>query len=129
MTRKRKGPGIPYYEDASEPFRQSLAAFETGDVAALGGTLTAARASDGITLWHLLTRVGEADRGRVFDRFAELVKLPKELRREAIVRRDPHAIDLCWDAFESGEYRLVARLGGTLGRVTRPAAQWKLPSP
>jgi hypothetical protein len=34
----------------------------------------------------------------VFDRFAELVKLPKDVRRDAVLRRDPHAIDLCWDA-------------------------------
>jgi hypothetical protein len=98
VTRKRQGPGIPFYEDASEPLRRSLAAFEQGDSRALGGILRAARASDGITLWHLLTRVPERDRGRVFDRFAELVTLPKEVRREAVVRRDAHAIDLCWDA-------------------------------
>jgi hypothetical protein len=98
VTRKKRGPGIPFYEDASQPFRQSLTAFEQGDAAALGGILSAARASDGITLWHLLTRVNEGDRGRVFDRFAELVTLPKEATREAIVKRDAHAIDLCWDA-------------------------------
>ena len=98
VTRKQKGPGIPFYEDAGEPLRRSLAAFEQGDVSALGGILTAARPSDGITLWHLLTRVPESDRGRVFDRFSELVKLPKEVRRDAVVRRDAHAIDLCWDA-------------------------------
>jgi hypothetical protein len=98
VTRKRQGPGIPFYEDASELLRRSLSAFEQGDTAALGGVLTAARASDAITVWHLLTRVAESDRGRVFDRFAELVKLPKEVRREAVVRRDKHAIDLCWDA-------------------------------
>jgi hypothetical protein len=98
VTRKRQGPGIPFYEDASEPLRQSLTAFEQGDAAALGGILTAARPSDGITLWHLLTRVAERDRGRVFDRFAQLVTLPKEVRRTAVLRRDAHAIDLCWDA-------------------------------
>ena len=98
VTRKRQGPGIPFYEDASEPLRRSLAAFEQGDTAALEGVLAAARASDAITLWHLLTRVAERDRGRVFDRFAELVTLPKEVRREAVVRRDAHAIDLCWNA-------------------------------
>jgi hypothetical protein len=98
VTRKRRGPGIPFYEDASEPLRRSLAAFEEGDTAALGGILEAARASDGITLWHLLTRVPERDRGRVFDRFAQLVALPKEVRRDAVLRRDAHAIDLCWDA-------------------------------
>jgi hypothetical protein len=98
VTRKRQGPGIPFYEDASEPLRRSLTAFEQGDAAALGGILTAARASDGITLWHLLTRVSERDRGRVFDRFAELVRLPKDVSRDAVLHRDAHAIDLCWDA-------------------------------
>jgi hypothetical protein len=98
ITRKRQGPGIPFYEDASEPLRRSLAAFEQGDADALAGILSAARPSDGITLWHLLTRVAEADLGRVFDRFAQLVTLPKEVRREAVLRRDSHAIDLCWDA-------------------------------
>jgi hypothetical protein len=34
----------------------------------------------------------------VFDRFAELVKLPKEVRREDVLRREAHSIDLCWDA-------------------------------
>jgi hypothetical protein len=98
VTRRREGPGIPFYEDASQPLRQSLAAFEQGDSAALTAILSAARPSDGLTLWHLLTRAPERDRGRVFDRFAELVALPKEARRDAVLRRDPHAIDLCWDA-------------------------------
>jgi hypothetical protein len=100
VTRKRQGPGIPFYEDASEPLRRSLAAFEQGDTAALEGILAAARPSDGLTLWHLLTRVPERDRGHVFDRFAELVTLPKEVTRELVVRRDAHAIDLCWDALD-----------------------------
>jgi hypothetical protein len=98
VTRKKRGPGIPFYEDASEALKQSLAAFEEGDASALDGVLKAARPSDGITLWHLLTRVAESDRGRVYDRFEELVMLPKEATREAVMRREPHAIDLCWDA-------------------------------
>lgn len=98
ITRKRQGPGIPFYEDASEPLRRSLTAFEAGDASALAGILTAARPSDGITLWHLLTRVPQRDRGRLFDRFQELVTVPKEVRRDDILRRDAHAIDLCWDA-------------------------------
>jgi len=98
VTRKRQGPGIPFYEDAPEPLRRSLAALEQGDTTALAGILAAARPDDGLTLWHLLTRAPERDRGRVFDRFAELVALPKEVRREDVLRRDPHSIDLCWDA-------------------------------
>jgi len=98
VTRKQAGPGIPFYEDAPESLRRSLTALEEGDAAALAGILAAARAEDGLTLWHLLTRVPERDRGAVFDRFAQLVALPPEVAREAVVRRDPHALDLCWDA-------------------------------
>ena len=98
VTRKRQGPGIPFYEDASEALRRSLTAFEEGNAAALDGILASARPNDGLTLWHLLTRVPEIDRGRVFDRFAALVKLPPEVTRAAVVKRDAHAIDLCWDA-------------------------------
>jgi len=57
VTRQGRGPGIPFYEDASEPLRRSLAAYEEGDAGALAGVLSSARPSDGITLWHLLTRV------------------------------------------------------------------------
>lgn len=98
ITRKRQGPGIPFYEDTAEPFRKSLAAFEKGDEAALDGILEAARVKDGITLWHLLTRVSSDDRGRVFDRFRQLIALPATVRREDVLRRGAHAIDLCWDA-------------------------------
>jgi len=98
VTYQRRGPGIPFYKDAPETLRQPLAAFERGDSAALNAVLAAARPADAITVWHLLTRVPVADRGRVFDRFRELVALPKEVRREDVVRRDAHAIDQCWDA-------------------------------
>jgi FecR protein len=98
VTHKRQGPGIPFYQDATEPLRRSLAAFEHGDTGALSAVLAAVRPADAITVWHLLTRVPQVDRGRVFDRFEELVTLPKEVRREDVVRRDAHAIDLCWNA-------------------------------
>ena len=100
VTRKRGGPGIPYYEDAPESLRQSLALMERGDDAALPGVLAAARPADALTLWHLLTRAAERDRGAVFDRFAQLVTLPPEVTRAAVLRRDAHSLDLCWDALK-----------------------------
>jgi hypothetical protein len=100
VTRKRGGPGIPYYEDAPESLRQSLALLERGDDAALPGVLAAARPADALTLWHLLTRAAERDRGAVFDRFAQLVTLPPEVTRAAVLRRDSHSLDLCWDALK-----------------------------
>jgi hypothetical protein len=98
VTRKRGGPGIPYYEDAPESLRHSLALLERGNDSALAGVLDAARPADALTLWHLLTRAAERDRGAVFDRFAQLVTLPPEVTRAAVLRRDSHSLDLCWNA-------------------------------
>ncbi len=98
ITRKRQGPGIPFYEEATEPFRRSLAAFEQGDASALPAILEDARPEDALTLWHLLTRVPRSDAGAVYDRFAELVHVPPEVTREAVLRRDASALDRCWDA-------------------------------
>jgi hypothetical protein len=97
-TRKHGGPGIPYYEDAPEAVRTGVSAFERGERGALGGILSAARDRDGITLWHLLTRVEGGDRARVFDRLAQLVPLPASVSREGVLRGDPKMIDLCWNA-------------------------------
>src|SRR5471030_3173706 len=49
VTHKRTGPGIPYYTDSSDGFREALGGFERGDGAALGGILAAARPRDGLT--------------------------------------------------------------------------------
>ena len=98
VTRKRQGPGIPYYEEAPEGWRDELAAYERGNTAALGPILAAARPRDGLTLWHLLTRVSDRDRPAVFDRFAQLVALPPQVTREGILRKNPAMIDLCWNA-------------------------------
>ena len=97
-TRRRGGPGIPYYDDAPAPLAQAVASFDRGDTAALDTILGAARPQDGLTLWHLMTRVSAEDRGAVFDRFAQLVKLPPEVTREKVIARDGATIDLCWNA-------------------------------
>jgi len=98
VTRRRAGPGIPYYADASPELRDALARFERGDQSSLEVVLSAARPRDGLTLWHLLTRVAPSDRGRVFDRFAQFETLPPEVTREAALKNDAHTLDLCWDA-------------------------------
>ncbi|HZT33034.1 MAG TPA: FecR domain-containing protein [Bryobacteraceae bacterium] len=98
VTRKMSGPGIPYYQDAPEELKNALAAFELGDTAALGRILRSARERDALTLWHLLTRAPAPGRGPVFDRFAQLVALPKGVTREGVLRGDENDINLCWDA-------------------------------
>jgi hypothetical protein len=98
LTHMSRGPGIPFYDDATDDFLTALHRFEQGDNTVLPLILAAARPRDGLTLWHLLTRVPGADRGRVFDRFGELIPLATEVPRDAVVKKDAHAIDLCWDA-------------------------------
>jgi len=98
LTHKSRGPGIPFYEDASDEFQGALSGFEHGDTNAMPRILAAARPRDSLTLWHLLTRAPAAERGRVFDRFGQLVSLSAGVSRDAVLRQDGHAIDLCWDA-------------------------------
>jgi hypothetical protein len=98
VTRKRGGPGIPYYEDAPPALIEGVANFDRGDMVAISTILAAARPRDGLTLWHLLTRVPEQDRGAVFDRFAELVTVPAVVTREKVLQLDRFAIDECWNA-------------------------------
>ena len=99
-TRKRGGPGIPYFEDAPEGLRRGVERFEGGDAGAIHGLLAAARPRDGLTLWHLLTRVPEEGRGAVFVRFRELVQVPAGVSRDDVLRRDARAIDQCWNALD-----------------------------
>jgi hypothetical protein len=98
-TSRSKGPGIPFYEDSNPGLRAALEHFElTGQHDALAEVLRDAGERDGLTLWHLLTRVGDADRPAVFDRFASIVKLPASVSRERALRGDRSTLDACWDA-------------------------------
>ena len=80
-TRPVIGPGTPYFEDASQVFRYALKRFDStydGSTkrTALTLMLDQARARDTLTLWHLLPRVGEEDRVRVYNRMIALVPSP-----------------------------------------------------
>jgi len=100
----RRGPGIPWFEDAPENFRDALARFEGSKAPdALRAMLAAARPRDGLSLWHLLSRVPAGDRGMVFDRLASLVHLPAPEQRAAVIAGDSHALDLCWNALDLGD--------------------------
>lgn len=104
-TRPEIGPGTPYFEDASEAFREALAKldFEQGGAAALSVALAEARQPDAFTLWHLLPRVPEAERGRVYDRLAALVPPPAEVTRDGVLRGDQRMLDLWWNELGLGD--------------------------
>jgi hypothetical protein len=97
-TRKRGGLGIPAYEDSTPAFRAAVTAWENGHAGALDAVLHEAGPRDGLSLWHVMTRVAGADRGRVFDRLSQMVTLPADAAREGVVRGEARSIDLCWNA-------------------------------
>lgn len=112
MTRKKTGPATPYFEDASEAFRNALAKFDLPDgtdedrAAALQVVLAQSRGRDALTLWHLLSRVPDSDRGRVYDRLARLVAPPPGVTREGVLRLDPQMLDLWWNELGLGDVSL-----------------------
>jgi hypothetical protein len=101
-TSPERGPGTPYFEDAAPGFAAAIARLDAGDLTALDAALAAARPQDAFSLWHLMTRLQSRQRGRVFDRFAQLTSLPPGVTREAIERGDRQAIDSSWDALHLG---------------------------
>jgi FecR-like protein len=102
-TKKKTGPGIPYFEDASESFRSALSSLERSDSSAeerssaLRVVLAQARQRDAITLWHLFSRVDSAERSVVYDRLAELVPMPAGVTRDGVLRLDRQMLDLWWN--------------------------------
>ena len=111
-TRHTVGPGTPYFEDASEAFRAALADFdfaaESPDsrAASFANILSQARARDGLTLWHLLSRTDGAERAEVYDRFAALVPPPAGVTRDGILHLDQSMLDLWWNALNLGDIYL-----------------------
>lgn len=70
--------------------------------AALDTVLREARKEDALTLWHLLVRVSEDEKARVFDRMAQLVPPPAGVTREGILRGDPAMRDAWADRLGIG---------------------------
>jgi hypothetical protein len=84
------GPGTPVFEDASPALQQAVADFDFGGsgAAPLRTILAEARVRDTLTLWHLLSRVPEADRSRIYDRMVELTPLPDGVSRDGALALD-----------------------------------------
>jgi hypothetical protein len=112
QTRPKIGPGTPYMEDASASFRDALSKFDFEATtpaehnALLGILLVDARKNDALTLWHLLSRVSDADRPGVYDRLAALSPPPTAVTREGILRLDRRMLDAWWSSFGFGDIYL-----------------------
>lgn len=99
VTRPGAGPGTPYFSDAPVEFQTALTRFDAAgtDRAALDAVLASARARDALTLWHLLARSAGEQRGKVFDRLAELIPPPPQTTREGVLGGDRAMLDAWWD--------------------------------
>jgi len=106
------GPGLPFFEDASDEFRSAVSQFDSSKesskqrFAAQEVILREARPRDGLTLWHLLSRVSEVDRQAVFERLSMLVPPPARVAREGILRLDRAMLDSWWNALDLGDIAL-----------------------
>jgi len=111
-TRPKLGPGTPYFEDASESFREALSRFDFAAgapaerSAELSAILAESRQRDALTVWHLLARVGESERGSVYDRLATLVPPPSGVSRDGVLRLDQKMLDLWWNQLGLGDASL-----------------------
>src|SRR5579863_4070094 len=107
-TRPAQGPGTPYFEDATEEFRGALHALDFESLSseardqAMRTILAQARRRDAFTLWHLLSRVSDAERPQIYERMAALVRAPKGTTREGTLALEPKMMDAWWDAFDLG---------------------------
>jgi hypothetical protein len=111
-TRPKIGPGTPYKEDASASFQDALSRFDFESHtpaernALLGILLVDARKDDALTLWHLLSRVSDADRPGVYDRLATLAPPPTGVTRDGILRLDRPMLDAWWNSLGFGDIYL-----------------------
>lgn len=96
ITRKGFAPGTPYFDDASNRFKEALMKFDFagGDSAWLDVLIREARPRDTLTLWHLLARVGYADRLRLYEKMVRDVPLPEDVTRRGVLRLDKEMLRL-----------------------------------
>ncbi|MEP0546096.1 MAG: zf-HC2 domain-containing protein [Rhodothermales bacterium] len=97
MVRARPGriPGTPFSAASSSTLRDALRRFdfEGGGAEALTDVLAEARPADALTLWELLWRAEERERGRVYDRLVTLTPPPPGATREGVLTRDPEVVE------------------------------------
>ena len=111
-TRPKIGPGTPYFEDASASFREALSKFDFAGhtpeerSASLDVILAQSRSRDALSLWHLLARVSDSERARVYERLLALAAPPAGVTREGILRLDQPMLDLWWNSLGFGDVSL-----------------------
>lgn len=97
-TRLGTGPGTPYFDDSSLEFQQALKKIDfdkdpTSRTAALDSMLGQSRAKDTLTLWHLLPRVNDDERVRVYEKMQSLTPAPAGVTREGVLKLDQKMLE------------------------------------
>jgi hypothetical protein len=122
-TRHGFPPGTPFSDHAADSLKTALYRFdfERGGERAMQTVLAAAKAGDGITLWHLLDRTEGMERDAVYGRLAALVPPPRGVTRAGVLRLRPRDLQRWWDALPGSPgtlpwwQRLAVRISAWLG--------------
>ena len=103
LTKKGKGLGTPFSDDASAEFQKAVRRFdfENGGGEALQTIIKQSNLYDALTLWHLLSRTQKIEREKVFDALAEHIKPPANITREGVLRLDKKMLDAWWTEIEN----------------------------
>ncbi len=137
-TRPKVGPGTPYFEDATSEFRSALARFDFEDQTSqqraddVAVVLAQSRKRDALTVWHLLSRVEEDQRVRVYERLQQLAPAPAGVTREGILRLDQPMLDSWWNALGFDDVSIWRRWEHSWSQPTlqmSPPATKALPIP
>ena len=105
ITKKGKGIGTPFAEDASAEYRAALYKFdfENGGEKSLETILKNPNIKTSLTLWHLLARVPEIEREKVFNKLVFVVKLPEGVTKKGILNLDKEMLTV-WRMTIEGEW-------------------------
>lgn len=103
LTKKGKGVGTPFSEEASPKFQAALYKFdfENGGSQMLQTIIREASLYDSLTLWHLLSRTQKTEREKVFDALAVQIKPPANVTREGILKLDKKMMAAWWKEIEN----------------------------
>jgi ferric-dicitrate binding protein FerR (iron transport regulator) len=91
------GPGTPYFDDSTAALQSALNLMDFGPagdrVSLLDTVLRESRPRDTLTLWHLIPRFDQTQRGRIYDRMAELVPPPAIVTRDGVLGLNLEMLD------------------------------------
>lgn len=106
LTKKGKGLGTPVFADAPPELQKAIYKFdfENGGSKSLRVILSKADPPDSLTLWHLLMRVAESDREKVFTKLISFAKLPDGVTKEGILKLDKKMLEAWRIAMEEQWY-------------------------